>query len=261
MGSEKPAPQPALLVANSHCLHRVTVAASPRTPERMAKSYWLEHFTTDSGLRLSPSDGQPAAAVNEKHRIKRCTDELLGLVKGILADGVVELKEADFLRGWLHANMDVTKSFPGREVFRRVERTFADGVVTDEEREDLKLLLESITGQRDEPPPIPANPATRALFDNPEPPVVFVGESFSLTGKFVSGTRGWCVQQVEAAGGEFHAEPRASTRYLVVGTLGSRDWAHSSFGRKIEAAIKHRPPLAVISEQHWVKHFPWLNVR
>jgi hypothetical protein len=48
-----------------------------------------------------------------------------------------------------------------------------------------------------------------------------------------------------------HDKPQSATPFLVIGTLGSRDWAHTSFGRKIEAAIRCRPPLRIVSEKHW----------
>jgi len=34
--------------------------------------------------------------------------------------------------------------------------------------------------------------------------------------------------------------PRAATSFLVIGAIGSRDWIHSTHGRKIEAAVKLR---------------------
>jgi hypothetical protein len=42
--------------------------------------------------------------------------------------------------------------------------------------------------------------------------------------------------------------------YLVIGSVGSRDWAHSTHGRKIEKAVSYRnggAPLAIIGEEHW----------
>jgi hypothetical protein len=44
--------------------------------------------------------------------------------------------------------------------------------------------------------------------------------------------------------------------FLVVGNLGSEDWIHSSFGRKIERAVELRrecPTLAIINEDHWAR--------
>jgi hypothetical protein len=49
------------------------------------------------------------------------------------------------------------------------------------------------------------------------------------------------------------------TNYVVIGTFGSRDWVHTSFGRKIEKAVDYRTkgyPLAIITEDHWAAQLP-----
>jgi hypothetical protein len=42
--------------------------------------------------------------------------------------------------------------------------------------------------------------------------------------------------------------------YLIIGEIGSRDWIHSTHGRKIEKALEHNAGgarIAIIGEQHW----------
>jgi hypothetical protein len=42
--------------------------------------------------------------------------------------------------------------------------------------------------------------------------------------------------------------------YLVIGEVGSRDWIHSTHGRKIEKAIDYNDRgcrIAIVTEQHW----------
>jgi hypothetical protein len=42
--------------------------------------------------------------------------------------------------------------------------------------------------------------------------------------------------------------------YLVIGEIGSRDWIHSTHGRKIEKAIDYSGRgchIAIVAEQHW----------
>ena len=53
--------------------------------------------------RSAPLDphGQPVSGlVNRKRRVERDLSELLGLAKGMLADGVVNDKEAEYLVKW-----------------------------------------------------------------------------------------------------------------------------------------------------------------
>jgi len=63
-----------------------------------------------------------------------------------------------------------------------------------------------------------------------------------------------CEQQILERGGEPCPNPRQKLDYLVLGIMGSRDWAHSSFGRKIEKAMEYKKaghPIAIVSERHW----------
>src|SRR3954471_3908918 len=185
----------------------------------MAKvDYWLEAFETSGGIPLNP-DAQPPPSLNAKYRVGRATDELIGLLKGVLADGTVNTPECDFLRQWCTNNPDVIQTFPGRDVYLRIERAFADGNVTDEDRSDLQELFERITGIKTEAPVAKGNASTRAFFDDPEPPVLFAGRAFSFTGKFIAGTRAWCVERVITLGATFHDKPISSTDFLVIGTL------------------------------------------
>lgn len=94
-------------------------------------------------------------------------------------------------------------------------------------------------------------------FDIPEPIVRFRGSSFLFTGKFDFGTRKECQNAVIDQGGSAPSGVSASRAidYLVIGCGGSKSWAKSSYGRKIEAAIlsrrEHGKP-SIISEEHWV---------
>jgi len=49
------------------------------------------------------------------------------------------------------------------------------------------------------------------------------------------------------------------TRVLVIADLGSRDWIHTSYGRKIERAVEYRQagvPLVITDEAYWASHLP-----
>ena len=42
--------------------------------------------------------------------------------------------------------------------------------------------------------------------------------------------------------------------YLVIGTIGSPDWVHESFGHKIANAMQLKVrshPVAIVTEKHW----------
>jgi NAD-dependent DNA ligase len=97
--------------------------------------------------------------------------------------------------------------------------------------------------------------ADGALFEVPEPRVIFADKWFCFTGKFQFGSRKACQTAVEQLGGISDADVSARTNYLVVGKLGSDRFAKEGYGRKMEWAAILRSecglPL-IISEDHWI---------
>jgi len=182
---------------------------------------------------------------------RREISEMLGVCRGVIADGVVTPEEVQFLDTWLTAHPLAASGFPGSAIAVRLRRIYADRTVTDEERADLLALLQDATGQVSNQA---VTAPTRLPLDEPAPPVTFEGFTFCFTGKFASGTRSWCEGETTARGGVCNSGVDGGLRYLVIGSVGNEQWAHSSFGRKIEKAIALKSsgaPLAVISEQHW----------
>jgi hypothetical protein len=199
-------------------------------------------------------DGQPInTAFNATRRSERSTSELIGLAKGIIADGEVSRPEFGMLLSWLEANPEATFYYPGNVLLCRVHRIIEDRVVDDEELDDLGDLLKEMTGMA-HGPIRGANAATTLPFDHPPPQMQWTGSVFVFTGKFAYGPRSVCEREVCGRGGQCAPSPSKRTRYLVIGTVGSRDWFHTTHGRKIEHAVNLREkgvPIAIISEDHW----------
>ena len=77
---------------------------------------------------------------------------------------------------------------------------------------------------------------------------------YAFTGKFAFGTRAECQREVLKRGASCDHNITQRTTYVVIGTFGSRDWIHTSFGRKIEKAVEYQAngfPLAIVAEDHW----------
>jgi NAD-dependent DNA ligase len=75
-----------------------------------------------------------------------------------------------------------------------------------------------------------------------------------LTGKFVTGKRAFCEAAVERLGGWCDSRITRETDYLVIGTLASEAWMHTTHGRKIEAAVEMKAqghPISIVAEEHW----------
>jgi NAD-dependent DNA ligase len=203
--------------------------------------------------------GQPLnLSFNRARRTERDISELLGLAKGLLADGVVTEAEALALRQWTHHHADAHDYWAVEAIHHRLERAFADGVADDAERRDLADLLASLVGGRCGVI-VGDDAATELPLDRPPPPIVWAESVFVFTGRFAFGPRRDCERQVQRFGGRCEPSITRRTRYVVIGTFGSRDWVHTAFGRKIEQAVRYREsglPLALVAEDHWAQSLP-----
>jgi BRCA1 C Terminus (BRCT) domain/GYF domain 2 len=220
-----------------------------------------ELFADNSIVPLSASGpshlddhGQPRIRhFGAARRADRQINELLGIARGVIADGEVSVAEAHALARWLESNPDVLEVWPANVIAARLTRIFEDGHVDEEERGDLLALLQAATGERPEAS-VAMNGATRLPLCDPAPTLRFSGQVYVFTGKFAFGTRAACQQTVTARGGRCESDVNQKTNVLVIGTLGSENWAQSSFGRKIEKAVHYRAngvPVSIVSEEHW----------
>lgn len=210
--------------------------------------------------QLDP-DGQPYAGINFHARVDRDLSELLGFAKGILLDGVVSEEEVNALSDWLQAHPAVTAAWPGARIAQRVEAILADGIVSESERDDLRELLQMVVGG-DAGIVCGENASCVLPLDDPPPNIVFPGKVFTLTGKFVMAPRKVCVSLTEAAGGVHKNQVSSKTNYLIIGTLASRDWIHTSWGRKIEEAVEQRnrrDDIHIVGEDVWADALPAID--
>ena len=211
----------------------------------------LNHCCMDTLRSQFDGDGQPLClAWNSQRRLDAGIDEVIGLIRGIMADGDVSEAEAIMLAAWTVKHDEIASEWPVNVLVARLSRIFADGRVDDEEREDLKGLLQEILGENENP--LITAPTTLPL-SKPLPDVIFDQNVFVFTGKFAYGPRRVCEAEALARGGRIGSYVTLQTSYLVIGSVGSRDWIHSSWGRKIEKAVEYAKlaPVSIISEQHW----------
>lgn len=100
--------------------------------------------------------------------------ELLGVCRGIIADNKVTTAEVMFLNSWLE-DFHTTNEWPASEIAHILERILEDGVVSKQEKEELKILLQKITSQPQPTPsqaphPETSSPITISLATNPSLP-------------------------------------------------------------------------------------------
>lgn len=191
----------------------------------------------------------------------RLARELIGICRGLLMDGAVVDREVEELEAWCRTNPSAAREWPGNVLSHRVRRILADGHVDEEERRDLHLFLEEITGyQGGEQRAIPT------IFTDPPPELHIIEQTFTLTGTFLYGPRRKVVEIIELIGGTALDHVSSRTEILLVGGRATPAWIEAGYGRKIEEVLERnafaasakgqrdqQPFIPIVSEEHWSK--------
>jgi hypothetical protein len=190
-----------------------------------------------------------------KQQQDRAADELVGVCRGMLSDGAISGQEAQFLKEWIDRNAIHAGVFPFDIVYRQLQVALADGVLDeDEERDLLSTLVNLVGGEHRAGQPGSPSLASALPLCQPPPSIRFPGSLFVVTGTFAFGTRRQVVDALEARQASAVSAVSKKINFLVIGEVGSQAWKHSSYGRKIEAAVSLREsgvPLRIVSEPHW----------
>ena len=193
---------------------------------------------------------------DRKRLAKRQMDTLIGISKGVIADGIVNQKEAEFLLNWLETSESGGYENPMVEsLIDRIYDMLEDGLLDDEESQELFEALKIFTGDIPGEGEVimPALP-----LDDPPPQVIFTGKVFLFTGTFNLGARTECIEMVQMMGGENSKNLTQKVDYLVIGSYVTTTWKHESYGNKIEKAVVYRTNSrkpALISEGHFIEAF------
>lgn len=192
--------------------------------------------------------------VGQDRITSRQIDELVGLARGVAADGTINQAEVEFLQKWLAANVSISSQPMIRKLYERVNTILLDGVADLEECRDLLDTLNSFSSRDFELGEV-LKSSTLPLCD-PAPALAFDGYRYCFTGTFNFGGRRECEVAVEERGGSAGSLTQ-KTNVLVIGLYASEAWKHSSFGNKIIKAVDMREdgfPISIVSEEHWVRH-------
>lgn len=184
----------------------------------------------------------------------RQIDELIGLARGLVADGTVNQAEVEFLHKWLVANSGLSDTPILRTLYYRVNEILSDGRVDEEEKAELLDTLNRFSNRDFELGE--TLKATTLPLCNPAPALSFPGANYCFTGTFNYGQRRHCEKAVTDRGA-FAGGLTQKTNVLVIGVYATDSWKHSSFGNKILNAVEFRSrglPISIVSEEHWAAH-------
>ena len=186
-------------------------------------------------------------------------NDLLGLCREIVSDGVVTEKEAIYLASWIARNPDICALWPANVLLKRLTRILEDKILTPEELADLSGMLKEVVNvvgpakdQKGHESELFEEPAALPV-DHPQPEITFERKRFCFVGRFLSGNRSWYEQQTKDRGGTI-VDRVSEADYLVIGTLPRADLREPSETRKIEEAAACRQSTecpSIVSEKHW----------
>lgn len=179
---------------------------------------------------------------------------MIGIAKGMLADGVINEEEATYLRAWAGSHPDALQHWPVNVIFARLQQYFVDGPIDAVGRRALQSLLADLVGGTASIL-LGYDGATTLPLDDPAPTIGWGPNNvFVFTGRFAYGTRPDCAHEATARGSACESNVTQRTTFLVIGTFGSEDWKHSAYGLKVQKAVKLRAegfPIRIVGEDHW----------
>lgn len=89
-------------------------------------------------------DQRPYAKFTSRARLEKSVNSLLGMVEGLVIDSSINPSEVSFLNMWLAEHDDVRHLHPYNELVPVVQAAVADGVLTEDEHDDIVWLCERL---------------------------------------------------------------------------------------------------------------------
>jgi len=164
------------------------------------------------------------------------TQQLSGLVSGIVADRLINAAELIKLQEWLQDNAFLSGTWPFDDLFRFVENMITQKHVSPESYDALLKFCDVINvipeiGETNGKKLVEAVSEVMAQILIPE-------SSFCITGASKLYTRRQIAEIVELHGGYMQDSVSGKLDYLVVCDDKNACWAFASYGRKVEKAIQ-----------------------
>ena len=95
-------------------------------------------------VKLPSSDGQRKSADDRFNIVDN--PELIGLCRGVIADGMINLAEAQYIQEWLAQRPNLLETWLASDLNRLLGKILEDGVLSDREQKELSKMLEEVIG-------------------------------------------------------------------------------------------------------------------
>ena len=153
----------------------------------------------------------------------KATQELQGMVAGIVADNEIDELELMSLQKWMYKNDYLIGHYPYDKIKYAIEKVIEDHIVTIEEKDSLLKLFDDLF-----------NPVKDAINNL----VIFEDREFCLSGEFSHGAKKDVENHIIQNGGIVSSNVRKKTDYVVVGEYGSASYANENYGTKVKKAME-----------------------
>lgn len=172
--------------------------------------------------------------------------ELHGILGGVIADEIVNIKEVRGVLDWINENEFLRGSWPYDEVESLLTEVVKDNKVSEAENTAMLNFFSEFVRFSDDttltaPSYIKANDdfsVKGIIAINPD--IIFDGAVFVFTGESHKAKRADISKVITEFGGSLAKHVTLKTQYVIVGAKGNDCWQYSTYGRKIEEAIKLR---------------------
>lgn len=172
--------------------------------------------------------------------------KLEGMLHGIMADNIITDYEIIKLKSWIEDHEYLVGCYPYDEIYSLLVTILADGIVTDDERDLLKVFFSEFVNLNN------SENINQLEIDELKkqitidgicamcPDITIENHRFCFTGASNKTTREGFKNIVTSLKGKFTTSVSSKTNYLVIGNEGNQCWAYSCYGRKVEEAINLR---------------------
>lgn len=184
----------------------------------------------------------------------RDINEFMGIACILARKPKLDADDLTYVDEWLSANTRVYSQPVFAPILHLLHQSNPLYLSSAAGLDELHQLLRALSGDSDNDGK--PDSSTSIAFDHPPPQIVFPNRRFCFTGTFKYGGRLKCeaaVTKLGACAGELVI----STDYLVVGSIATETWRHSTFGRKVTQARKWQEKevseVKIVSEEYWLR--------